>query len=56
MDTPIVDRNAFADAWLTHVAFPWDEYGIAIINIRNGVHPPYSGSYDNCFKDGLGAA
>lgn len=56
MPTPVVDRDAFADAWLNHVAFPWDEYGIAIRNLRNGIRPPYSGTYDNWFKDGLGAA
>ncbi|MFA6814820.1 MAG: ADP-ribosylglycohydrolase family protein [Lentisphaeria bacterium] len=56
MASPRIDRDVFADAWLGHVAFPWDEYGIAIRNLRNGIRPPYSGSYDNWFKDGLGAA
>lgn len=51
-----VDRDAFADAWLTHVAFPWDEYGIAIRNLRNGIKAPACGMRDNWFKDGLGAA
>lgn len=54
--SPVVDRDILADAWLNHVAFPWDEYGIAIRNLRNGIRPPLSGSYDNWFKDGLGAA
>lgn len=56
MDKPRVDRQVFADAWLEHVNFPWDEYGLAIRNIRNGIRPPYSGSYDNFFVNGLGAA
>ena len=56
MVSPRIDRDVFADAWLEHVAFPWDEYGIATRNLRNGIRPPYSGSYDNWFKDGLGAA
>lgn len=56
MTNPVIDRDVFADAWLQHVAFPWDEYGIAIRNLRNGIRPPFSGSYDNWFKDGLGAA
>ena len=56
MPEPVVDRDVFADAWLNHVAFPWDEYGIAIRNLRNGIRPPLSGSYDNWFRDGLGAA
>jgi len=56
MTSPVVDRDILADAWLKHVAFPWDEYGIAIRNLRNGIRPPHSGSYDNWFVDGLGAA
>ena len=56
MSSPVVDRDILGDAWLAHVAFPWDEYGIAIRNLRNGIRPPWSGSYDNWFKDGLGAA
>ncbi|OGV35580.1 MAG: hypothetical protein A2020_07205 [Lentisphaerae bacterium GWF2_45_14] len=56
MENPVVDRDIFAGAWLNHVDFPWDEYGIAIRNLRNGIKAPYSGSYDNWFIDGLGAA
>jgi ADP-ribosylglycohydrolase len=56
MDSPRVDRQILADAWLKHVEFPWDEYGLAIRNLRNGIRPPYSGSYDNYFVRGLGAA
>lgn len=56
MASPVIDRDVLADAWLEHVAFPWDEYGIAIRNLRKGIRPPLSGSYDNWFKDGLGAA
>jgi len=56
MAQPRVDRQIFADAWLSHVNFPCDEYGVAIRNLRNGIRPPYSGSYDNFFVRGLGAA
>ena len=56
MESPVVDRDIFAGAWLNHVDFPWDEYGVAIRNLRNGIRPPLSGSYDNFFIDGLGAA
>jgi ADP-ribosylglycohydrolase len=56
MEKPIIDCNVFASAWLKHVDFPWDEYGIAIRNLRMGIPAPHSGSYDNWFKDGLGAA
>ena len=56
MENPVVDRDVLACAWLKHVDFPWDEYGVAIRNLRNDICAPYSGSYDNWFKDGLGAA
>lgn len=53
---PVVDRDLFASAWLKHVDFPWDEYGIAIRNLHHGITAPYSGTYGNWFVDGLGAA
>lgn len=56
MKQPVVDRDILACAWLKHVDFPWDEYGVAIRNLRNGIPAPYSGSHENWFKDGLGAA
>ena len=56
MEHPMVDRKVFADAWLNHVDFPWDEYGVAIRNLKMGIPAPYSGSFDNWFTDGLGAA
>lgn len=56
MEDPIVDRQTLADAWLRHNTFPCDEYAVATRNLRNGIRPPYSGSYDNWFVDGLGAA
>ncbi len=56
MTTPRVDRNVLAQAWVDHVGFPWDEYGVAIRNIKLGIKPPLSGSYDNYFINGMGAA
>ncbi len=53
---PIVDRDVLADAWLKYVNFPWDEYGVAIRNLKNGIRPPMSGSFDNWFINGMGAA
>jgi ADP-ribosylglycohydrolase len=55
METPTVDRHVLAQAWLDHVEFPYDEYGMAIRNLKNGLHPPLSGSYDNWFANGMGA-
>ncbi len=56
MKQPVIDRDVFAAAWVKHVNFPWDEYGVAIRNLRNGIPAPYSGSFDNYFINGLGAA
>ena len=55
-ECPVIDRTLFSRGWLEHVQFPWDEYGIAIRNLRMGIPAPFSGVYDNYFKDGLGAA
>lgn len=56
MPQPRVDRHVLAQAWLDHVQFPWDEYGVAIRNLRMGIKAPASGSYDNWFAHGMGAA
>ncbi len=53
---PVVSSRIFAPAWVEHVGFPWDEYAAAIRNIKNNIQPPFSGSYDNWFVDGMGAA
>ncbi len=56
MKEPKVDKDIIADAWLKHVEFPWDEYGVCIRNLRNGIRPPFSGICDNWFYNGMGAA
>lgn len=56
MDSPTVDRHVLADAWRAHVAFPWNEYGVAMRNLAEGLQPPHTGSYDNWFTCGEGAA
>jgi len=50
-----VSRHVLAQAWLDHVDFPWDEYGVALRNLKNGLQPPLSGSHDNWFANGMGA-
>ncbi len=56
MEKPRVDKDILAKAWVDHVGFPWDEYGVAIRNIKRGVMPPFSGAVDNFFTRGMGAA
>ncbi|MDD3153600.1 MAG: ADP-ribosylglycohydrolase family protein [Victivallaceae bacterium] len=52
----VVDKRNFEKAWLSCVDFPFDEYGVAIRNLKRGIHAPHTGYYDNYFTDGLGAA
>lgn len=56
MSAPIIHRDIFAQAWQKHVKFPFDEYGVALRNLAAGIPAPFSGSYDNWFSSGLGAA
>lgn len=51
-----VSCRKLADRWLESVHFHPDEYGIAIRNITRGLYPPFSGSFDNPFRNGMGAA
>jgi len=41
--------------WLAHVGYNFDEYGLAKTNLRLGLLPPLSGSYNNWFRDCMGA-
>lgn len=56
LDPPAVDRHVLAQAWADHVQFPWNEYGVGMRNLAEGLHPPLTGSYDNWFTCGEGAA
>lgn len=51
-----VDRHVLARAWRDNCGFPWDEYGVAKRNLAEGLEPPLSGSFDNWFTRGMGAA
>jgi hypothetical protein len=56
MAEPRVDRHILARAWGDHVAFPWNEYGVGMRNYAEGIRPPFTGSFDNWFTCGEGAA
>ena len=51
-----ISRKRFGEAWQNCVDFPFDEYGVAIRNLKLGIPAPQSGRYDNWFTDGLGSA
>lgn len=55
-ERPEVSRTLFSKAWKNNIGFPWDEYGVCIRNLCEGIEPPLSGSYDNWFVNGMGAA
>src|SRR5579872_1729031 len=44
------------EGWLDHLAYPWDEYGYAVYNLRRGLRPPITGSFNNWFKRSDGGA
>lgn len=56
MDEPVVDRHVLAQSWADHVEFPWNEYGVGMRNLAEGLRPPFTGSFDNWFTCGEGAA
>ena len=51
-----VSCRILADAWRDHVDFHPDEYGIALRSLGRGLYPPFSGAFDNPFRDGMGCA
>lgn len=53
---PSVDRIFLGSAWENHVEFPWNEYGVGQRNWAEGIRPPFTGSFDNWFTCGEGAA
>lgn len=56
MPEPTVDAAMIAAAWRDHVRFPWNEYGVGQRNAAEGIEPPFTGSFDNWFTCGEGAA
>lgn len=52
---PDLDANILAEKWLAHITYPFDEYGVAIANLKMGLRPPISGLYNNPFHDCMGA-
>jgi ADP-ribosylglycohydrolase len=47
--------NDLAKEWLAHITYPFDEYGVAIANLKKGLRPPISGSYNNFFSECMGS-
>lgn len=52
---PCIDRHVLTEAW-RYIGMSPDEYGICKRNLKLGLLPPLTGSYDNPFTAGMGAA
>ena len=50
-----VDAHILAGRWLDHLVPHWSEYGISKANLRAGLPPPLSGSFENKYKHSCGA-
>lgn len=51
---PGLRAQDLARYWLDHIGYNWDEYGLSKTNLRLGLQPPMSGSYNNWFVDCMG--
>jgi ADP-ribosylglycohydrolase len=46
----------FADYWLRYLRhYPWDEYGICLMNLEAGLPPPACGAFRNGYVDNMGS-
>lgn len=50
-----ITADDLAAAWLDHIIYPFDEYGVALANLKMGLKPPVTGYYNNWFKDSMGS-
>lgn len=51
---PGLKAQDLARYWLDHIGYNWDEYGMSKTNLRLGLQPPVSGSFNNWFIDCMG--
>ncbi|MBN2047471.1 MAG: ADP-ribosylglycohydrolase family protein [Anaerolineaceae bacterium] len=50
-----IDAKTLGEYWMIYVTPHWSEYGNAKANMRAGLLPPLSGTYNNDYKDSCGA-
>ena len=50
-----IDAHLLSEYWLLYVTPHWAEYGNAKVNLRAGLLPPLSGTFNNPYKDSCGA-
>ncbi|MGG7510235.1 ADP-ribosylglycohydrolase family protein [Plantibacter sp. YIM 135249] len=52
---PGLTARDLAPYWLDHIGYNWDEYGLSKANLRLGLVPPVSGSFNNWFLHCMGS-
>ena len=50
-----LNARTLGDYWIHHISPNWAEYGNAKANMKAGLIPPLSGSFNNSFKDSCGS-
>lgn len=52
---PGITARDLSRYWLDHIGYNFDEYGLSKLNLRMGLEPPVSGSFNNWFIDCMGS-
>lgn len=52
---PEVKSDQIADKWLSFIPLAWSAEDFALRNLRQGIYPPKSGTFQNPFSDWIGA-
>ena len=50
-----VNSQTLGEMWLSYITAMWNEYGVAEVNMQNGLMPSMSGDYQNNWADSNGA-
>jgi len=50
-----LEAHTLAEYWCLYITPHWSEYGTAKINLRRGLPPPWSGTFDNEWRHSCGA-
>lgn len=51
----LLNKEDFSEAWVNHISYPFDEYGIARANLIRGLRAPESGKFNNYFLNCMGS-
>ena len=50
-----INEKILGEYWVSYITGQWNEYGISKLNLKDGLLPPLSGSYNNDWKNSNGA-